>query len=133
MIKKICTKCKQEKDLEGSFYKIHKGKHYLSECKECFKERTENDRKKRGLEHDREVKKVWTNKHGGKEYNRQAAHRFYWNNLELVRKNQLTRYHKNKKICRVCNRIRSEYKLVKDSNICKECQSAKIMMTQIVY
>jgi len=121
MIKRICTKCKQEKDLE-SFYKRYKGKYYFSECKECFKERAKKAYKKRGLEHNRKVRRAWTDKHGGKEYYKQASYRFYWNNPG---KNQLTRYHKNKKICRMCNRIRPGYKFVKNSNICKECQSAK--------
>jgi hypothetical protein len=38
---KTCTKCFLQKPL-SEFYKIHHNKHYMSECKSCFKSRARN-------------------------------------------------------------------------------------------
>jgi hypothetical protein len=44
-MKRICSKCGLEKD-SRSFYKIHKGHHFMSECKMCFKNRVREHSKK---------------------------------------------------------------------------------------
>jgi hypothetical protein len=41
---KVCTQCKQLKPI-NAFYKAHNKKYYFSECKFCFKERTNENRK----------------------------------------------------------------------------------------
>lgn len=58
--KKICTKCKRLKD-ESEFYSLHKGKHKFSECKTCFKKRT-NDNRKNKIEQYKKQKREYVAK-----------------------------------------------------------------------
>jgi hypothetical protein len=44
LFEKQCTKCKEIKSID-EFYTIHHRKYLMSECKECFKKRTDDYRK----------------------------------------------------------------------------------------
>jgi len=120
---KICTKCKKRKILEEEFYKIRKGRYYLSECKECFKNRTHNDYTKRGLAHNYKVKKNWFDKQGGNEYHRKVFKKYYDNNSEIVKKRVSFYYHKTKKYCKICNKIKPNHMFKESSAICTTCQT----------
>jgi hypothetical protein len=118
---KICTKCKKPKTLEEDFYKIKKGTYYLSECKECFKKRAKKDYDNRGLEHNSKIKKEWCEKHGGKEYYKKVSKEFYDKNPEVVKDRIKNHYHRTKKCCKTCNKIKPNYMFEENSIICKSC------------
>lgn len=95
----------------------------MAECKFCFIKRSRRDSEKRGLEHERIIRREWISKHGGKEYMRQAfaKHCEDPKKYELVKKRVLKAYHKNKRRCSICNRIRPKHYFKLHSEICKKC------------
>jgi len=77
--------------------------------------------KKRGLEHNRSVKRVWVEKQGGKVYMRAVFKKHYEKNSEVVCERSRKYYHKNKKICSQCNKIRPKHYFKNNPDICLEC------------
>lgn len=121
MTYKICTKCKKRKIVEKSFYKIRKGLYYFSECKECHKKRAKEDHIKRGNEHNAKIHKKWCEKQGGKEYYKKVFKKYYLNNVESVKKRKIAYYHKTKKRCKICKKIKPKCFFKENPTICKIC------------
>ena len=92
MRKKTCTKCLEPKKL-SEFYKIHKGKHYMGECKACFKKRAKKNRDD-NLERSRKKDREYY--HNNKEKLSKIAKEWQQEHAEYMRLLALTRYYKIK-------------------------------------
>jgi len=122
---RICSQCKKRKH-KRNFYKVHHGKYLMAECKQCFRERAKEDYKKRGIEHNRIIKRTWVEKQGGKAYMLAVSKNYYNNNKDKVNQQMRERYHRTKKRCTVCNKIREKYLFKNNPNICSYCLGLKI-------
>jgi len=110
-MEKICSKCKEEKDISEFYFRKQYNKYY-SICKECYK----NKEKERYLKNkDKRLKSVYEYRKNNSEKKRQIDNKYYKKNKEAIKLRNKKYREKNKE--RIKNYTKKRWNKIKNNSV----------------